>query len=236
MKRIDKKVKQFIRQYQLRVDCLDITKISKIIASQGYRIIRFNRFEEQSAVGQLLSTLGLMDMAAYKDAFTYIDQEHKLVFLIEGISDEDALTLLLHEEAHIYLDHLYLEGLEHTPVCHEEQANYFVLRIRQILHQTKIIQAVLHVFQFLMPVLLLVVLCVGLLVRTQSQLEIGNLTNLEGGICYWTDGGEVYHLYEDCNYILHSSVVHAGTPQQSMKDRCCSACQYRRMKSEGICP
>ncbi|MBE6684891.1 MAG: hypothetical protein E7592_04505 [Ruminococcaceae bacterium] len=50
---------------------------------------------------------------------------------------------------------------------------------------------------------------------------------------YWTKGGGVYHLYEDCSYIKSSSEILSGTLEEALetgKSGVCSRCQSRKDK------
>lgn len=46
-------------------------------------------------------------------------------------------------------------------------------------------------------------------------------------VVYWTESGEVYHLYKDCQHIRDSVEVFAGTIENSEKERCCKTCLSR---------
>lgn len=50
---------------------------------------------------------------------------------------------------------------------------------------------------------------------------------------YWTKGGGVYHLYEDCSYIKSSSEILSGSAEEAIeagKSGVCSRCQNRKDK------
>lgn len=46
---------------------------------------------------------------------------------------------------------------------------------------------------------------------------------------YWTDGGSVFHLFADCQSLIHATDVHSGTLEEAenAKDRICKFCQSR---------
>lgn len=52
-----------------------------------------------------------------------------------------------------------------------------------------------------------------------------SITNMS--VVYWTESGEVYHLYKDCQHIRDSIEVFSGTPDSSGKERCCKTCLSR---------
>ena len=49
--------------------------------------------------------------------------------------------------------------------------------------------------------------------------------------CYFTEYGEVYHIYKDCYYLKNSKAVYTTTIGQCRHDRMCSACN-RRLNNE----
>ena len=246
MSKIDKRVKDFIQKYNLHKETLTRKKMMSIIESQGFKAIPFNRREMQSLHQQLVGVLRLREMAESRDAFTYVDQEHKIVFLLEGLSDDTAITFLLHEQAHIFLKHLqsdadsnaacalFVDSDKDVDAICETEANCFVMQVKRYLHRSKVNRVSVRVVQYVLPVLLLTVLCL-LIVQKNEHNYMPVSIGIDEGItaCYWTDGGEVYHLYKDCTHILHSIHVHSGTPQESMKERCCLDCEYREMKEKG---
>ena len=61
---------------------------------------------------------------------------------------------------------------------------------------------------------------------TQKTTSIGNLV-------YWTEGGGVYHFYNDCGYIKSASKVVSGSvtdARNAGKNGVCSRCQSRKDK------
>ncbi|MCI8589871.1 MAG: hypothetical protein HFE77_04080 [Clostridiales bacterium] len=245
MSKIDKKVKDFIKKYNLHKESLTRDKIMRIIESQGFKVILFNRRDVQSLGQQLVGVLRLREMAACRDAFAYVDQEHKIVFLLEGLGDETAITFLLHEEAHIFLKHLqedtdeylirgsFIDSDKDVDAVSETEANCFVMQVKQYLRQSKMRRIGVRIGQYALPVLLLAVLCFFVVQKNENHFLPAS-TSIEQGAaaCYWTDGGEVYHLYKDCTHILHAVHIYSGSAQESMKERCCLDCQYRKMKEK----
>ncbi|MCI8331464.1 MAG: hypothetical protein HFE78_01360 [Clostridiales bacterium] len=246
MSKIDKKVKDFIRKYNLHKEPLTREKMMRIIESQGFKVISFSRRNMQSLCQQLVGVLRLREMADSRDAFTYVDQEHKIVFLLEGLSDDTAITFLLHEEAHIFLKHLqgepavdmacalFIDSDKDIDVVCETEANCFVMQVKRYLHQSKVSRISIRVAQYVIPIVLLAALCM-FVVQKNGHDDLPVSIGIEEGAaaCYWTDGGEVYHLYKDCTHIIRSIKIYSGTPQESMKERCCLDCQYRQMKEKG---
>ena len=60
-------------------------------------------------------------------------------------------------------------------------------------------------------------------VESQSTFTEINSTD----ICYFTERGEVYHLYRDCGYLKNSKTVMSDTILHCHKGRLCSACERR---------
>lgn len=62
-----------------------------------------------------------------------------------------------------------------------------------------------------------------------EQLKEANV----GKVVYWTEGGSVFHLDEDCSHLNRSYELTAGTPEeaeQAGKSRLCKSCEKRHQK------
>ena len=57
---------------------------------------------------------------------------------------------------------------------------------------------------------------------SSSESAIVNMSSV-----YWTENGEVYHLYKNCQHLKNSTEVFSGTPENSGKERCCKTCLGR---------
>ena len=119
--KIKKEARQFIRKYDLQRKGVTIQNLTNIALSVGYEVIYFNpnvqrHFELLKSFGEEMATPATRAIACEKDG-------KKIIFIIFYTSEQDKIFLLLHELAHIYLDHDYKLGI--TDTAKEIQANDF---------------------------------------------------------------------------------------------------------------
>lgn len=60
-----------------------------------------------------------------------------------------------------------------------------------------------------------------------DEAQAGAAVLSDGGLCYWTPFGEVYHFNPDCQYLKNSGTIFTGTVQDALdahRDRGCSGC------------
>ena len=117
------KAQSFLHEYDL--SCLTLEKLMTIIESQGYKIIRYNTFEEVVSTETLLNELDLKQYSLMNAAFTYRDGSVKIVFLDDTLLEHDKLYALAHEEGHIYCGHMDRYTCSSTGVDDEHEANEF---------------------------------------------------------------------------------------------------------------
>lgn len=124
MKNIAKQTaKDFMKEF--RIKALTVDRITEIIISQGFRIIRFNKVLNENNVEILINGLELQDYVNAYSAFTYVDERYRLLFLEENLSDDEILILLVHEEGHIYNQHFERGVLAGENTKDEYEANEF---------------------------------------------------------------------------------------------------------------
>lgn len=58
----------------------------------------------------------------------------------------------------------------------------------------------------------------------EDYIETDTTETQDSTFCYFTQHGEVYHLYEDCSYLTHSNEVYCDTVENCNKNRLCSRC------------
>ena len=120
---IKKSARRFLREYKINI--LSFERISKIIKSQGYKIIRFCKAYNDENIEILINVLGLKEYVQAYSAFTYVDNNYRLVFLEDNISEQEALILLTHEEGHIYNGHFGKTVIAGENTTDEFEANEF---------------------------------------------------------------------------------------------------------------
>lgn len=93
---IKKVARSFLREYKIKT--LTVDRISEIIRSQGYKIIRFGKAYNDENTEILINGLELNGYIQAYSAFTYVDDKYRLVFLEDNLSDEETLV---HLEYHL---------------------------------------------------------------------------------------------------------------------------------------
>ena len=191
---IKKSARRFLKEYKIKE--LSFDRISEIIKSQGYKIIRFGKAYNDENTEILINGLGLNDYVQAYSAFTYVDNKYRLVFLEDGISEREALILLTHEEGHIYNNHFGETVIAGKNTTDEFEANEFThyLLNPSIISKTatfvsthKVMSAILCCF---------VLLTIGGSIVTPIILK----QQTYYGEYYVTPSGEKYHKAE-CIYI-----------------------------------
>ena len=99
--------------------------LKRVIKSQGYTIIEFNHVSNSKDVEDLIKLLGVSKYIEQTKGFTYADEQRRLVFLHEDLSDEEKLLVLAHEEGHIYCGHISSTSIMGKDVVEEYEANEF---------------------------------------------------------------------------------------------------------------
>lgn len=127
MKQVNRYAKSFIKKFNLTESSLTPFEIGKVIESYGFEIIKFNN-DSMTKSGTLLKALNINASSLKTNGFTFYDKDHKIVFVRECLSAGDELLVLLHEAGHIYMDHLFKDGIaSNTDTEKENEAAYFAV-------------------------------------------------------------------------------------------------------------
>lgn len=122
-KEVKKRVKQFRKKFGV-VKC-DYESLRIAAEKQGYTIVEFNHIKNDESVAVLLSSLGLTNYASCSKCFTYADKNYRIVFVHEGLNDEEKAMVLAHENGHIFLEHFSSSQVIGRDVQEEYEANEF---------------------------------------------------------------------------------------------------------------
>lgn len=191
---LKKSARSFLKEY--RIKNLTTDRISEIIRSQGYKIIRFGKAYNDENTEILINGLDLNGYIQAYSAFTYTDDKYRLVFLEDNISDEEALILLTHEEGHIYNGHFGETVIAGKNTLHEFEANEFAHYVLNPTLLNKITTFIVNhkAVSIISGVLILLIIggCITtpLVLRHQSYY----------GTYYVSPSGTRFHE-EDCFYI-----------------------------------
>lgn len=188
---MNKNVLEFITKY----DCSSISynKLLEILHSQGFSIISYSHFSNDQETENLLRSLHLLDLASKVNAFTYVDETMRLIFILEDLSDDEKFILLCHEEGHIFLGHLLNQRLTlGQDIIQEDEANRFsfLLRNPSFIIKAKRFLTSKKAKAVSICTILVIILCVLVSVAVSNNEE-----------CYYiTKTGTKYHT-QSCGYI-----------------------------------
>ena len=118
-----RKAKRFINEFRFYAITLD--SLRSIIEKQGYTVIEYNSAYNSEHVDTLIKTLNLENRIIQSRGFSYADNNCRLVFVDESLTDEEKLIVLAHEEGHIYCKHLCKSSVIGEDVLDECEANEF---------------------------------------------------------------------------------------------------------------
>lgn len=189
-------------------------RVCNIITSYGFTLFEYDLNAENEEL-EILRSFNLINYAELMPCFTYIfDAQHKYVFIRSGETERDKIHMLLHEAGHIYNEHFSTEELVHnTSYRKERQADLFS-SVQLFLNRVS------RALPFLISTTALIAIVFVAILSTDSlQKDMPE-------IIYYTESGEVYHVFEDCHH-LKDAVILSGTIEDSGKHRVCETCKER---------
>lgn len=215
--KIKRSANRFIKEYKIKN--LTVERISEIIKSQGYRIIRFGKAYNEKNIEILINGLELNGYVQAYSAFTYADDKYRLVFLEDNISDEEALILLTHEEGHIYNEHFGEAVIAGKNTIHEYEANEFAHYVLTPTFATKTTTCISNhkTVAIICSILILFIAgaCIATPIIIKQQTYYGNY--------YFSPTGTKYHE-KDCFYIRDKKTKERVT-KEIMKEKGLEPCK-----------
>ncbi|MCH5194517.1 MAG: ImmA/IrrE family metallo-endopeptidase [Oscillospiraceae bacterium] len=186
---------EFVRKYRLT----EVTSacLEKILEQMGYTIANFGSNEASDTI---ISELKLRSYADNTRGFTYADSNYRIVFIDEGLSEEERRIVLAHETGHILCGHFGAVPVIGNDVMEEYEANEFVhwllnpnifVRAKAGIVRHKIITAVCAV-----SLAIAAVIGVFAVKMTEERIYYGEY--------YVTASGSKYHV-SDCRIIKDKS-------------------------------
>ncbi len=121
---IKKCVKRFRKEY--KINDVTVTSLRDVFKMQGFTVIEFNPVINDKDVETVIRALELSDMIRHSKGFLYIDNNHRLVFINERLTDMEKTLVLAHEEGHYYCRICGIETVAGRDVIEEYEANEFV--------------------------------------------------------------------------------------------------------------
>lgn len=201
------KAKEFLHRYQ--ITSVTPKELERSLNEQGFTVVRFNHIRNSEDVAQLLEALGLGDMAQRSNGFAYADADFRLVFLREGLTEQETLKVLAHEEGHICCGHMGRASVLGQSVEDEFEANAFVQCLLDDRRGTRLKHwAAGHRG---------LAVLIAVLVLALTSLAIGfTYEKLYWSDCYVTETGEKYHQ-RDCVYVKNKENVRR-LPRAEVRD------------------
>lgn len=123
IKTVVKKAREFLSQYGS--NAITLEEMLSILSKQGYTVIWFNNIINDEDVSIIISELKLDELADKSKGFTYVDKNHRLVFVHEDLNNNEKLMVLAHEEGHIWCQHFGHTPIIGLDVSEEHEANEF---------------------------------------------------------------------------------------------------------------
>lgn len=192
-----------------QLQCLTLEAVQKIIQAQGFTIISFNNLSNAPDVTTLINSLNLKDTVQRSKGFTYADRNFRLVFVHEGLTNDEKLLVLAHEEGHIFLNHLGHNPILGIDICEEHEADEFA---RFAISPSALYRMYAWVRTHRGPILLSMIVVVAIAVgvafiaRTEAQ-------KTQNSSYYITETGTKYHRKE-CIFIKGKSNTKILTREQ----------------------
>ena len=204
---VKKRSSEFLKKYKLT--CLTTEAVRNILQQQGYTLVRFNNLDNTPDVESLITSLGIEQIAKRSKGFTYADSNFRLVFVHEGLSDEEECLVLAHEEGHIFLNHIAHAPVLGNDVQEEFEANEFARYVTAPpkTHEIRMWIRSHKEATFVLALAIIVSIVAGTMM-IQSRVKSSYWTDY-----YITETGTKYHR-ENCIHIKGKDSVKKMTKQQ----------------------
>ena len=200
---------------------LTLDGIKEVLRNQGYTIIEFNHIFNDEDVATVIDELHLLSMIDKSKGFTYVDRNHRLVFLHEDLSNEEKLLVLAHEEGHIFCKHFHHSPIIGVDVEEEYEANEFA---HYILNPSVISEVGEQIKRHKRVTIAVAIVLVFCLVGGIGWSHIAKERTYYGEY-YVTSSGNKYHE-KDCIFVKNKTDVRRLTEEEfeSGEYEACQVC------------
>lgn len=101
-------MKKSVRQFQAKFHCYapSCDRLRSTAEKLGYTVVEFSHILNDRDVQTLIDALKLSDAALHSRGFTYANQNYRLLFVHDDLSEEEEQIILAHELGHIWLEHM----------------------------------------------------------------------------------------------------------------------------------
>ncbi len=201
------KVRKFIKEFGVHE--LNYALLKGYVERQGYTVVEYSHLSNDEIVSSLINALNLSENICNSKGFTYADQNQRIVFIHEDLSDAEKLVVLSHEAGHIYLGHMSSAPIIGRDVQEEYEANEFAHFLMNPGKWDKIIASVRrHKVATILIAICLVVIVVAGAIFSQIEKE-----KQYYGEYYITSTGNKYHD-KDCGYVKGKDNIEQLTIEQ----------------------
>lgn len=183
--------------------------MKKVLTQQGYLIVEYNGIYNDEVVSSLLQSLNLQDSASQLRGFSYSDNNHRIVFVNEDLSDEEKLMVLAHEEGHIYLNHMTTVCCIGHDVKQEHDANEFA---HYLLNQSALRKASLFLKKHKKACISVACILLAVAIGITGVWEYNRNQSYYGEF-YVTSSGQKYHR-KDCIFVKNKTNISRLTKEQ----------------------
>lgn len=181
-----------LQQHKLH-NSRDYNDITVVIEKQGFILIPFKKYDNTKEVAECIEKLHLEENIQKKDAFIYLNNNLKLVFIHSDLSDEDKYILLCHELGHILDPSLQNSNFSYFKIQNEEFANEFSYHL-----QNPSIWIRLKSSMFFKPLLVAFLIMFLLIIVGIGVTNVANNLSVSSSVngverYYVTSNGKKYH-------------------------------------------
>lgn len=201
------KVRKFIKEFGVHE--LNYASLREYVERQGYTVVEFSHLSNDETVSSLINALNLSKNISNSKGFTYADQNQRIVFIHEDLSDAEKLVVLSHETGHIYLGHMSSAPIIGRDVQEEYEANEFAHFLINPGRWDRTIASLRKhkVATFLIAICMVALVAAGVIF---SQIE---KEKQYYGEYYITETGNKYHE-KDCIYVKDKTNTHRMTVEE----------------------
>ncbi len=211
-----KQATTFRRKYKLKQ--INSKSLCDALNMQGYTVIEFNGVADSEDVIALRNSLHIGTWMDQSRCFTYRDDKFRLVFIHEGLNEEERTVALAHEEGHIWNDHMLKDNILGNDVIQEHQANefaHYLIKDRDGKKRRAYCISVICIIA-----LLLIGVCSGVCIKNMHDKAVYT------DFYYRTETGGKYHL-RNCMYLKNKTDIYRLTKEEfySGNYEPCEACK-----------
>lgn len=201
------KVRKFIKEFGVHE--LNYASLRGYVERQGYTVVEYNHLSNDEIVSSLINALNLSKNISNSKGFTYADQNQRIVFIHEDLSDAEKLVVLSHETGHIYLGHMSSAPIIGRDVQEEYEANEFAHFLINPGRWDRTISSIRkHKVATIIIAICVVALVAAGVIFSQIEKE-----KQYYGEYYITESGNKYHE-KDCIYVKDKTNTHRMTVEE----------------------